>query len=154
MIRHITSEDNYNQIIECGYLTFVDKGYNRTRRERNTVSFEVYSNNNNFIGIASNRPEYKDKKLVAIYIDENKLIEGGFKVHFTSSITYEERTKNGYTSKYENIIYFGANENNRFYQEIGEYVHIEGNIPISYFEKIERFEFIEAETIFRNITSF
>jgi len=65
MIRHITSEEIYEKIIEEGYVLPSNRG-----RECGVVSFEMFSSNNILVElIRRGKPEFASKKLIGIIID-------------------------------------------------------------------------------------
>ena len=74
---------------------------------------------------------------MGLFIDEEKLKREGVNVYFTNSKTIKDRQISKYTTKYENITRFYGDETAEEYCKIGEYVHVEGEIPISYIEYIK-----------------
>lgn len=132
MIRHLTTKANYNNIISDKVI--------RTRkkdgRDRGVISFEKYNENDVFVEIFRDGKEVKDK-VVGIFIDDEELDKAGFNIYYTDSSSLKSRQDSKYTTKYENVTRFSKGELDENYIKIGEYVHIEGEIPIRFIKKIQ-----------------
>lgn len=135
MIRHLTSEDSYNSIIKDGII----KPREKEGRDKGVVSFETFKGNNNFVEVFKNGKKFSGGQLVGIFIDEKKLQNENFKLYVADSSSVYSRQNSKYTTKYENITKFSGEETNPSYISIGEYIHVEGEIPIKYIERIERY---------------
>ncbi len=134
MIRHLTSESNYNSIIQDKVIRKREK----EGRDKETVSFEKVNENNVFVHIYRNGKMIKDgEKVVGIIMDDQELIKVGFNIYYTDSSSINSRQRSKYTTKYENVTYYAGNELNEDYIKIGEYVHVEGDIPIRFIKEIE-----------------
>ncbi|MGM8316778.1 hypothetical protein ACSXC4_14960 (plasmid) [Clostridium perfringens] len=134
MIRHLTSKKNYNKILSDGFI----KVRTKEGRDFGTVSFEKFNGNDIFIEVFSkcvNTPNRED--IVAILIDDNELINEGFNIYYTDSTSEKNRKESKYTTKYENIVNFNNDEENDDYIKIGEYVHVEQDIPIKFIKEIK-----------------
>ncbi|EGT3619535.1 MULTISPECIES: hypothetical protein [Clostridium] len=102
------------------------------------VSFEKLNENNILVNIIREEKNLKkEEQVVAILIDDEELIKEGFNVYYTDSSLIANRQGSRYTTKYENITRFGGNELNDDYINIGEYVHVEGEIPISFIKDVK-----------------
>ena len=134
MIRHLTSKSNYESIIKDGVI----KPRKKKDRDFGVVSFEKLNENNILVNIIREEKNLKkEEQVVAILIDDEELIKEGFNVYYTDSSLIANRQGSRYTTKYENITRFGGNELNADYINIGEYVHVEGEIPISFIKDVK-----------------
>lgn len=134
MIRHLTSKFNYENIIKDGII----KPRGKRDRDFGVVSFEKFNENNILVNIIREEKYLEgEEQVVAILIDDKELIKEGFNVYYTDSSSIINRQKSKYTTKYENIIRFGGNELNNDYINIGEYVHVEGEISIRFIKNVE-----------------
>lgn len=142
MIRHITTETAYNKIKTLGYIVPQGDG-NETTPEKGYSSFELYRKNNNFCKAyyLGNIDRYKNlEKLIILYLDENQLIKAGFDVIITDDTLRYRQTKNGkeFCTKKENDLFVMGNQiTQQEYDEIGNYVFVKGNIPISFINYLE-----------------
>lgn len=134
MIRHLTSESNYESIIKDGFI----KPRKKSDRECGTVSFEKLNGNNVLVDIFREEKYFRDgEKVVGILIDDEELNKEGFNVYYTNSSSVISRQESKYTTKYEHITRFFWDESNTDYIKIGEYVHVEGEIPTRFIKNIE-----------------
>ncbi|MDS0527105.1 hypothetical protein NNC19_15545 [Clostridium sp. SHJSY1] len=135
MIRHLTSESNYNSIIQDEII----KKREKDGRDKGTISFEILNENNIFVNLyKSGRKNLKaGEKIVGIIIDDEELIEAGVSIYYTDSSSINSRQRSKYTTKFENLCFYVGNELDQDYIKIGEYAHVEGDIPISFIKRVE-----------------
>jgi hypothetical protein len=130
MIRHLTTLEAYESISKDGVI----KPRNKDGRDKGVVSFEKYQGNDEFVRLFS-KPS--NLRIVGIFVDEQKLSDDGYKIYSTDSSSLQSRKLSKHTTKYENIVRFKGDETKEEYKNIGEYIHVYGEIPITYIEKVE-----------------
>lgn len=134
MIRHLTSESNYKSIKKDAII----KARKKSDRDCGVISFEKLNGNDVLVEIFREEKNFKSgEKVVAIIIDDEELVREGFNVYYTDSSSINSRQSSQYTTKYENITRFWGDESNKDYVSIGEYVHVEGDIPIKFIKIVE-----------------
>ena len=133
MIRHLTSKSAFLSIINDGVI----KVRQKEGRDNGVVSFEKLNKNDVFVDIFRDGKIDlgKDNVVVGILVDEEKLKNENFTVYYTDSRTEDSRKRSKYTTKYENITRYNNDETSENYIKIGEYIHVEGEIPIKYIEQ-------------------
>lgn len=146
MIRHITSDINFERIKNDKQIKNPNLYKTRPSGESGAISFEKYNGNDNLVylvGKSKIKNDDKINKIVVIYIDENNLNSDD--IIFTSS-EKGMRDKECYTKK-ECVLYFNMDCENKDYKAIGEYVHVKGPISIDKIDHIEFFDKNELDDI-------
>lgn len=135
MIRHLTSIDIYDRINSDGVMKPRHK--HERDRDEGIISFEKLNGNDIFVDVFREGKGWsKDQVVVGILVDEEKLKKDNFEVYLTDSRTLGSRKNSKYTTKYENITRYNADEIAENYIKIGEYIHVKGEIPIKYIEQV------------------
>lgn len=146
MIRHITSLENYNKIKEQGIIkpSARVRESSTSKREHGAVSFEIFENNNIFVEWIKEEKQHSkgwgSGPLIGIFIKIEELKNNGFRVHITDLSTETSRRESLYTTKHENMTRALHNDTVEDYNQIGEYVHVEGGIPIKYIKKVSCYD--------------
>ncbi|WP_346896556.1 hypothetical protein [Clostridium sp. UBA7503] len=134
MIRHLTTMYAYEKVLQDGVI----KARRKNGREKDVISFETFNNNDVLVSIFLKE---KGKNIIAIYLDENRLENDGFIVYKTNSSDLKSRQESKYTTKYENIVRYKGDKADKDYRSIGEYVHVQGDIPVKYIEYIKEYNY-------------
>lgn len=147
IIRHITTKSLFEKIKQSGYITPAGSGSGRSAApEINYIAFETYKGNKAFYEAIYNGKksvlfeELQKSDLVGLILDENELADSGYKIVFATSKYPEQYTIiiNGetFTTKWEN---YPASIHGVLTQfdNIGEYVFIEGRIPVHFIKEVE-----------------
>lgn len=159
MIRHITTKSRYKEIKRTGYIkdryTLTGKSINEV--ENGFISFEDYKGNDNFVyfifeqKFSGNYEKFKKRndKMVAIYIDEEKLKQDKISFYKTNVKDTESFKDNGFFTKLECIFSFiesgvqisEEDLENDIFKSLGDYVFVESPLSVSYIDCVREFDY-------------
>jgi hypothetical protein len=159
IIRHITTKTLFEEIKRTGFICPAGSGKS-VAPEKEYVAFETYKKNKAFYkaiykGKSSGLYESLQKnELIGLLIDEKELFKNGFKVVNVTALHPEQYKRvineETFTTKWENYVTDEARglwiekgiDDGEFLSEeefnnIGEYVFVQGCIPVNYIKVVE-----------------
>jgi hypothetical protein len=158
IIRHITTKTLFEKIKKTGYICPAGSGVS-VAPEKDYVAFETYKENKAFYkaiynGKSSSNYNLQKNDLVGLWIDKEELVNDGFCVIEATALYEGQHTRvidgKKFTTKWENYTSVQGREilekmeinpedllSREEFNNIGEYVFVQGCIPVKYIKDVE-----------------